>query len=88
MCFRCELSVRLGHLDQHRMQRLTPHDLLSNIRHVDLSTYVSCLAKISTWKRFLKAPRVEFLLQLVPYDVCGLLNVTVRHGARNTSLHL
>lgn len=83
ICF-CSVSgwhIRLGHIDQHRMECLTKSVLLHNIPWVELSTCVSYLAQKSTNKLLGKAPRDKIPFQLACFDACGHLSGMSQHNA-------
>ena len=73
--------ARLGHIGQQRMNRLAKEGFLGNINKVDLPTCEHCLAGKITRKPFGKGTRAEYHLQLIHSDICGPMNIEVRHGA-------
>ena len=63
------------------MERLAKQKLLLDYEKVDLFTCEHCLIGKSTRKPFGKGARVDFTLQLVHYDICGLINMRAGHRA-------
>ena len=73
--------ARLSHIGQSRMNRLAKERLLGTLDKIELSTCEHCLVGKTTRKPFGKGTRVESPLQLIHLDICGPMNVRVRHGA-------
>ena len=63
------------------MDCLANQRFLPNYEKVDLSTCKCCLTSKSIGKPFGKEARANFPLQLVHYDICGPMNVKVKHKA-------
>jgi transposase InsO family protein len=63
------------------MTRLVREGLLGPLTKVNLPTCEHCLAGKSTRKPFGKGIRATIPLELIHSDVCGPMNVRVRHGA-------
>ena len=55
--------------------------LLLNYDKIDMSTCEHYLTSKSTKKPFGKGTKEDFLLQLVYFDICGLMNVKAKHKA-------
>ena len=71
--------ARLGHIGQHRMNRLAKEGLLGNIEKVDLPICEHWLVGKMTRKNLEKGKRAEFPLHLIHFYVCGSMNVRGRH---------
>ena len=63
------------------MTRLAQEGLLSPLVKVNLPTCESCLVGKACCKPFGKATSATHALKLVHSDICGPMNVNVRHGA-------
>jgi len=63
------------------MSRLVKEGLLDPLTKVKLLRCESCLASKATAKPFGKAARALSPLKLIYSDICGPMNVKVRHGA-------
>ena len=74
--------ARLGHIGQDRLNRLAKASHLGSIDKIDLSVCEQCLVGKATRLPFGKAKRACFPLELIYYDICGLMNVRARHGAQ------
>ena len=79
--------ARLGHIGQGRKNRLARENLLGQFTKIDMSTCEYCLVDKTTRKPFRKGTRAKTPLQLIYFDIYGLINIGVRHGPC-TSLHL
>ena len=73
--------ARLGHIGQDRLKRLAKADLLGYIDKIDLPVCEQCLEGKATRLPFGKAKRACFPLELIRSEICGPMNVRVRHGA-------
>lgn len=73
--------ARLGHIGQDKMVRLARAGLLGSLVKVYLPTCERCLARKATRKPFGIAKRASSILELTYSDICGPMNVKVRHGA-------
>ncbi|KAL0329259.1 UNVERIFIED_CONTAM: hypothetical protein Sradi_4912600 [Sesamum radiatum] len=71
----------LGHIGQERMTRLAREGLLGSLAKVNLPVCEPCMAGKVCRKPFGKAKRATRPLELVHSDICGPMNVRVRHGA-------
>ena len=68
--------LRLGHINQDRIQRLVKDGPLSELKEVHLPQCESCLEGKMTKRSFgAKGNRAEELLEIVHTDVCGPMNV-------------
>jgi transposase InsO family protein len=74
--------MRLDHIGQQMMERLVKEDLLGHFERVSLPTCENCLKRKMIRKPFGTGTRSEFPLQLIHSDICGPMNVKVRHGGR------
>ena len=63
------------------MNKLARDGLLGQIAKINLPTYERCLPGKSTRKHFGKITQAFIPLQLVHFNICGLMNVRARHGA-------
>ena len=61
------------------MNRLARETLLGQFTKIDMPTCEYCLAGRTTRKTFEKWIRVEIPLQLIHFDICGLMSVRGRH---------
>ncbi|XP_047261567.1 uncharacterized protein LOC124895166, partial [Capsicum annuum] len=66
---------KLGHIGQQKMNRLSEEGLLGAIDEVELSTCESCLTEKIARKSFGKGTGADTLLQLIHFDIFGLMNV-------------
>ena len=69
-------------MGQDCLKRLAKVSLLGSIDKIDLSVCEQCLVGKATRLPFGKAKRACFPLDLIHSDICGLMNVRVRHGAQ------
>ena len=73
--------LRLGHINQERIQRLVKDGPLSDLKDVHLPQCESCLEGKMTKRSFgAKGNRAKELLEIVHTDVCGPMNVKARGG--------
>ena len=68
------------------MTRLAKEGLLGSLSHVRLPRCEPCLAGKANKKPFGKASRALSSLELIPFDICGPLNIRARNGAIYFSL--
>jgi len=62
------------------MERLAKEDLLDRLTRIKLPRCKPYLAGKATIKPFSKAMRGSSPLELIHSDICGPMNVKVRHG--------
>ena len=68
--------LRLGHINQTRIEMLVKDRPLKELRVTPLPTYESCLEGKMTKRSFpSKGHRANDLLELIHLDVCGPFNV-------------
>ncbi|KAH9704344.1 hypothetical protein KPL70_011418 [Citrus sinensis] len=73
--------LRLGHINQNRIQRMIKDGLLGPLENESLSLCESCLEGKMTKRPFsAKGVRATVPLELVHTDVCGPINVQARGG--------
>lgn len=73
--------LRLGHINQNRIQRIIKDGLLGPLENESLPLCESCLEGKMTKRPFsAKGVRATVLLELVHTDVCGPINVQARGG--------
>ena len=72
--------ARLGHIGQNRMNQLAKEGSLRSLDKVELSTCDHCLVEKIARKPFGKVTIAITSLQLIHLDICGPMNVKVRHG--------
>ena len=73
--------LRLGHINQNRIQRMVKDELLSSLDIEPLPLCESCLEGKMTKRPFnSKGNRATNVLELVHTDVCGPINVQARGG--------
>jgi len=73
--------VRLRHIGQDRLYKLTKVGLLGSFTKEKLYVYEYCFFGKETRLSFGKAKRASSPLQLIYLDIYGLMNVRARHGA-------
>ena len=73
--------VRVGYIGQDRMNKLATEGPLGSISKMDLRICEHYLIGKVMRKSFAKETRVEFMLQLIHFDICGLMNARARYGA-------
>ena len=75
------MALRLGHINQTRIERLVNYGPLKELRVTPLPTCESCLEGKMTKRSFLsKGHLANDLLKLMQSDVCGPFNVQVLGG--------
>ena len=74
--------ARLGHIGQDRLKRLAKASLLGSIDKINLPVCEQCLVGKATRLSFCKAKKACFPLELIYFDICGLMNVRARHEAQ------
>lgn len=62
------------------MNRLAKDGFMGQLANFNLLICEYYLMRKSTTKPFSKAERAEYLLQLVDFDICGLINMRARYG--------
>lgn len=73
--------AKLGHIEQNRMNRLARNGLLGLSIKFELPTCEFYLLGKAIKKSFGKGRRAEFPLQIIHYDICGLMSVKAMHEA-------
>lgn len=73
--------TRLGHIKQDRINRLAREGIIVSLVNIQLPICECCLTGKATRKPFGKRTKAKVPLQLVHFDICGLMNVRARSRA-------